>query len=126
MSTGPLSDTFPGNLAGAAALWRPRQRGSRWSQDGWGLGHLQELSLLQQGKFLSELAWAFQWDFFLSVCLLLYSLNIHRAHLHYSHGRALASLEGSRFASSVRTLLLEYSTSLGAIAPAASYLPDLP
>lgn len=29
MSSGPLSDTFPGNLAGAAALWRPRQRGEQ-------------------------------------------------------------------------------------------------
>lgn len=38
MSTGPLSDTFPGNLAGAARLGRPRRRGSRWSHmmdGGW-------------------------------------------------------------------------------------------
>lgn len=63
---------------------------------------------------------------FLSLCLHLYSLNTHRAHLRCSHGRALASSEGSRFASSVGRLPLEYSTSLDAIAPAASYLRDLP
>ena len=78
MSTGPLSDTFPGNLAGAAALWRPRQRGSRWSQDGWGLGCLQALSLLQQGKFLSELTWAFQWNFFPYV--FTYTHSTHTEH----------------------------------------------
>lgn len=91
MSTGPLSDTFPGNLAEAAGLWRPRQRGSRWSQDEWGLGSLQELPLLQQGKVLSELTGTFQWDLFL--CNLYPRPIQPRANLLHPHHRAFAYSE---------------------------------
>lgn len=70
MSTSPLSDTFPGNLAGAARLWRPEQGGSKVvTATGWGDGltwdkALHQLPLLQPGKVPLELAWGFQWDFF--------------------------------------------------------------
>lgn len=120
MSTGPLSDTFPGNLAGAAALWRPRQRGSRWSQDapvGVGLSAGAVSPTARQGPLRAGLGFPVG---FLSLCLYLYSLNTHRAHIRCSRGRALAASEGSRFASSVRRLPLEHRASLGAIAPAAS------
>lgn len=42
MSTSPLSDTFPGNLAGAASLWGPGQGGGEVVTGlGWGMGSLQ-------------------------------------------------------------------------------------
>lgn len=71
MSTSTLSDTFPGNLAGAARLWSPEQGGSKVvTATGWGDGltwdkALHQLPLLQLGKVALELlAWDFQWDFF--------------------------------------------------------------
>lgn len=117
MSTGPLSDTFPGNLAGAAALWRPRQRGSRWSQDApVGVG----LSAGAVSPARSSQSWPGLSSGISFPLSLPYSLNTHRTHIRCSRGRALAASEGSRFASSVRRLPLEHRASLGAIAPAAS------
>lgn len=79
MSTGPLSDTFPGNLAGAAALWRPRQRGSRWSQDapvGVGLSAGAVSPTARQGLLRAGLGFPVG---FLSLCLYQTHLT-HREH----------------------------------------------